>query len=796
MHIRFFVTGFVPVPSGGGTTSDAMHSPPTVRLRIANLDQWTHDDRSHMHDDEYHGENRRMITTRFGGALAAVAALNTAAQIHVFVDDDAPDGGDGLGWASALNDLREAVQLAEDLGSMRGEVRIAGGDYLRDVAGPLEIERPGPFVSGIVLKGGFAGLASPGAPDTRNLSAFVTTLRGLGGGPIVEVNSAVTLADPGGSGGAAHGMLSSIDISRATTFDGLRFVGDQAISVSAEPESAVVVRSCVFEDGWTNGNGGAINARRVSLQVESSRFTGCDAPFGLGGAISHTNGLLAVIDSEFENNSARSGGAIWTDAAALVRTSGFQQNVASFDGGAIFASGADGALDVFASDFQLNSAGDEGGAIDAQRVEIRDALFEFNDASLGGAVRVRASSLIDQSAFEVNAASYGGALYGPASVSDSAFIFNTAENDGGAVYVAASIDRCEFFINQSDSSGGAVAETPIIIDSEFIGNTARLRGGAISNVQQLHRSTVRENSAGFGGGGVRLSGTFELKDSEILDNSLLSDLFRVGSQIAVDNGIGSIDRTVVAGRNASVDGELAVRGGADVLIRDSLVGGQLLVVSSSADLRGCTLVSEPGSSVPAVLGAVSSLVLIESSAIEAQHPLVVEDNTFAVILQSYIAGGADAIEGDPTRFDTLGEILEGDPGFADPLGPDGDWSTWDDNDYSLRARSQLIDIGYGIGVGPGEIRRDDLLGNSRAVGDPGVPGRFIGPAPVDIGAYEFQGTSCLPDMNDDGQLDGSDFTTWIIAYNLQDRFADQNRDGLVSPADFSAWILNFNTGCD
>lgn len=57
----------------------------------------------------------------------------------------------------------------------------------------------------------------------------------------------------------------------------------------------------------------------------------------------------------------------------------------------------------------------------------------------------------------------------------------------------------------------------------------------------------------------------------------------------------------------------------------------------------------------------------------------------------------------------------------------------------------------------------DLDGNPRLADDPGIPGVF-----VDLGAYEFQGVTCLPDVN---------------------------QHVAVTPADANAWILNFHTGC-
>ncbi len=882
-----------------------------------------------------------MAIVRFGTTLAALTAWNTACQIHVFVDDDAPPGGDGLTWATALSDLREAVQLAEDLGSFRGEVRIAGGDYLGDLAEPLEIDRYGGVLSGIVLKGGFAGLALPGASDTRNLSAFVTTLRGLPGAPIVQVSSAAVLTGPRELGPGPFGALSGINLARATVFDGLRFEGQQGIFVSTfdltDTKAAVVVRDCEFVGGGTGWGraegGGAIGAGGASFLIERSRFVSNSS--NRGGAISHQFSVLVIEDCVFEANRAGSGGAIWSSANALriesstfadnattntqgdggalrvglsdlVLLSGvdfvgnaaafggaislwqssidvvgasFHGNIADADGGAIHAeragdevqrfvhtafignqaSGSGGAVFVLGGDDVLdiresalernsaigdggavcfrgpagsgvvsvfrctvtdNTAGDRGGAlfgstvgagysdldrnealaggaIYADTVNVLGSSFDSNRALAdGGAIHGTIGGFVSSGVFTANAGAMGGAVFGPLEVRESRFENNFASADGGALHGVPVIDECEFDSNAAGFLGGAVFDGGDITRSDFTNNTAGLRGGAIYNLTFGDRLEITGNTAGFGGGGVRLSDSFVLLRSRVVGNALTQDLNPAGEQIVIDGGVGTIDRCLIASESASNTGTLAARQNADVLMLESLVGGQLRLDRGTLDARGCTLVGQPGSPVPAVAGVFGSLVVLESSAVAAERPVELLGSSQGVFIQSYITGGTAGVEGGPLRIDFLGEIVSGDPGFVDPLGPDGDWSTWDDNDYRLRPRSRLIDIGYGLGFDGGDFREDDLAGNDRVKNDNGVPNSQVGPAPVDIGAYEFQGTSCLPDMNDDGSLTPADYSAWIIAYNLGDRFADQNRDGSLTPADYSAWIVNFGIGCD
>lgn len=57
-------------------------------------------------------------------------------------------------------------------------------------------------------------------------------------------------------------------------------------------------------------------------------------------------------------------------------------------------------------------------------------------------------------------------------------------------------------------------------------------------------------------------------------------------------------------------------------------------------------------------------------------------------------------------------------------------------------------------------------------------------------------TTCLADVNQDGDLNGLDFGAWLNAFNSLDSRADQNQDGAINGIDFGAWLSNFNAGCD
>ncbi|MEO1535010.1 MAG: GC-type dockerin domain-anchored protein, partial [Planctomycetota bacterium] len=133
---------------------------------------------------------------------------------------------------------------------------------------------------------------------------------------------------------------------------------------------------------------------------------------------------------------------------------------------------------------------------------------------------------------------------------------------------------------------------------------------------------------------------------------------------------------------------------------------------------------------------------------------------------------------------------DGGDGFGDdPFTANTDESINDDfGDLRLRSHSPAIDAGRN--TFRLHFQALDLAGAERWVDDLGIAGDN-----VDIGAYEFQGTTCLADVNQDGVADPADFNAWVAAYNDGSPLADQNRDGVVNPADFNAWVRNLNAGC-
>lgn len=64
-----------------------------------------------------------------------------------------------------------------------------------------------------------------------------------------------------------------------------------------------------------------------------------------------------------------------------------------------------------------------------------------------------------------------------------------------------------------------------------------------------------------------------------------------------------------------------------------------------------------------------------------------------------------------------------------------------------------------------------------------------------MGAYEFQGTSCSADFNDDGHVNTQDSLAFLDAYGRGSSRANFNRDNTINILDFIDFLNSYNDGC-
>jgi hypothetical protein len=119
---------------------------------------------------------------------------------------------------------------------------------------------------------------------------------------------------------------------------------------------------------------------------------------------------------------------------------------------------------------------------------------------------------------------------------------------------------------------------------------------------------------------------------------------------------------------------------------------------------------------------------------------------------------------DPAKvsgaFTSAGANINADPLFVDPDGPD-DILGNEDDDHHLQPFSPCIDSGDNSAPA---LPPTDFDGDDRRIDDPMVPDTGNGTAPiVDMGADEYRPliNACGGDLDDDGDVDGSDLANFV-----------------------------------
>jgi len=267
---------------------------------------------------------------------------------------------------------------------------------------------------------------------------------------------------------------------------------------------------------------------------------------------------------------------------------------------------------------------------------------------------------------------------------------------------AAEVDRCRFTSNLSSGVAGAVridgdVNAPAVLSRcVFLANTGLLGGGAVftsgglsssGEVHFIDQCLFAGNFSGTTGGAIGGAG---LNLSRIANCTLVrNDAAQTGGGIALEFGTSAAVVNSILWNNTS-------GAGFDQITADG--------PGSSLEMRWCNL-----------QGGAAALTLTGGS---------------------MLIGATDLIDGDPL--------------FRDPAGPDGDPATVTDNDYRLGATSPSVDAADVGLIPPDRVDADgdgdrieeaptDLLGLTRRVDDPAVPDTGAGPAPaVDHGPFERQ----------------------------------------------------------
>ncbi len=746
--------------------------------------------------------------TTCGLALAAPlfvlpAIAMAAGDTILYVDDDAPPGGDGLSWNTAYRFLADALTAAGDL-SDASEIRVGRGTYTPDRSegaprGSGDREAALELIDGWVLLGGFAGFGAED-PDARDVAAFETVLSGdlLGNdGPDFANNGEnsyhVMFADN------VDATIDGLTI-RAGHADGGPFY-NEAAGVQAW-EATLTIANCLFTGNTSQSSGGAIGSRFDSvLFLVDCRFIGNRTLETHGGAVDSDIGCDATFERcEFTENVALQDGGAYSGSSgthASFIDCVFTSNSAK-TGGAIDSSG----LSVVNCDFADNTAGDVGGAISIIEGSVQRSTFSGNSGGSGGAVKAGGDGLVSLQActFSGNTAidQYGGAVNCDEGILDAEqciFELNEAEQLGGAVNCAGSAEvtlrRCDFIANSAALGGGAIysgADQAVYQECTFARNKAKYGGGLLSNDNALviGCTFIGNETYAYGGGGLMAYYSAE---------PLLMNCLFISNKATVASG-GAVASIVESN---------------PVLINCTLVGNSAKIQAGGLSV-GYPFPVHTLDYLPPSQATVFNCVFWDNV---DQHGQLESSQIFALPAPGdTVSVDYSCIEGLTGALGGSGNIGD-DPLFVDQDGPDGIPGTEDD-DLRLGAGSPGIDAAFNNAVPDDVADLDDdgdlteflpfdLDGEPRFADDTKTDDTGCGaPAIVDMGAYEFLGIPIQPirgDITGDLSVDGADLIELLGAWGecaTEDDgedtccAADLNADGVVDGGDLLLMLGNWS----
>ena len=331
----------------------------------------------------------------------------------------------------------------------------------------------------------------------------------------------------------------------------------------------------------------------------------------------------------------------------------------------------------------------------------------------GGIMNLGTSPTVTNCMFLENSADFGSAMFNfdssSPSVTDCTFSANTAGFFGGGVYnnlnSNPTVTNCTFSGNTANFGGGMFnfdGSSPTVTSCTFTENTGSFAGGGIYTCDgdglTVTNCTFRKNTGGDGGGIRNGFSTATVTNCTFVGNTTCCS----GGGMSNFNSNTTVTNCKFSGNSANIGGGMRSQYGSTTVTNCTFSG-------NAANFFGGGMENFETTDL-----IVTNCILWDNAPDQIIDGLNSENTVrYSDVQGGWLGFGSNNIDADPL--------------FVDP----------DNGDFRLSPNSPCIDTGDNTAVPEGVLR--DLDGNSRFVADAcaGDSG-----ATVDMGAYEFQGTSC------------------------------------------------------
>ncbi|KAG2493238.1 hypothetical protein HYH03_008654 [Edaphochlamys debaryana] len=441
--------------------------------------------------------------------------------------------------------------------------QAAGDGGALFVVGELSLELSDGSTASTNSAGGSGGVLAAGdGPTSISISA----------GSSLSSNAAVM------KGGAvyASGPVDSLLVTASRITNNQAGDSGGAVYAGAGIRSAALTAAAEVSANRAARSGGALYSQGpLNVSVDGSRVSFNTAQ-GSGGAIAVLGGplslTLAASSNLTDNVASIDGGALYAGRVVLLSlmASRLAANRANGSGGAVYTNqGLNSVALAGGSAMEANTAGLDGGALycerDLQQLSVTEgSLIGSNSAGRGGGALFvggtaqRLSILTGSRLLNNSAGRNGGLLHAQDGVAEltlernASLSGNRAGGDGGALFTYGALgllalSQSSITANQAAGSGGAVfaalgvSSVSANASSAIANNTASVDGGALfggrnCSLALLGRSALSGNSAGRSGGALYVGGTLTavtLQDSSLRGNTAQ----RSGGVLFIQDGV-------------------------------------------------------------------------------------------------------------------------------------------------------------------------------------------------------------------------------------------------------------------